>query len=139
MFKKRPIISILVVAFCFCLLIAGAAQAEFTDVADTVKLKTIGLVSDPNGLDHSYHFSLTNMGENVLLTPIRFVVSGLENEKVVARNANGETGGGDIYFDYNSPSGKIMPGESVTPEPWQFELMYDDNFEYQIRILSNME
>jgi hypothetical protein len=106
----------LVAFFVFSLTVPSYAE---TDVTSQVQLLKSVLNYDRLTKASSLDVSVKNIGQQVLLSPIKVVVDSVSPSTVQVSNADGVTLDGKPYFQYTTSSGTLVPGESIGSKTWK--------------------
>lgn len=114
--KKFLVISIVMAA----LILSVTTVFAETDVSSMVKVTYSNAVYDRVKKTTSYDVTLTNISQQVLLTPIKVVIDGISSAVVTVANADGVTEDGKPYFDYRGQisDGALCQNEVSLSKTW---------------------
>ncbi|MFH0728142.1 MAG: hypothetical protein V2B19_17600 [Pseudomonadota bacterium] len=119
--RKESLIAGLVTLWAFCGFISvGFAE---TDVTAKVELIKSRLMFDL-GTNTSYlNVSVKNISQDVLLTPIKVVISSISDANVTVANADGVTADGKPYFSYAVEPSSLSPGQAAGTKNGAFRIL----------------
>ena len=91
-----------------------------TDITDKVQLNKSRMIYDRRAGTTSFDVSLTNVSQDVLLTPIKVVIESISDPNVTVANADGVTEDGKPYFEYTMDLGGVQSDGMSQPKKWSF-------------------
>ena len=95
------------------------AYAE-TDISDKVQLVKSRMMYNRTTQQNYLDVSLTNISDDIVVTPIKVVIESISSPDVTVSNADGYTEDGLPYFEYTNAVGGIAPSESLDTKRWMF-------------------
>jgi len=131
--RKKTFIGI--IALSFVIAIATLSFAE-TDVTDKIQLNKSRMRYDRSAGTNYLDVSLTNISQDVLLTPIKVVIENISPTDVTVANADGTTADGQPFFDYSLDSGQFLPGNTTDEKNWIFSNPNRRRFSYDVTVLA---
>lgn len=122
------------VIFSFTFISLSYAEEDVTDKVELIKSR---LRYDRRAKTTEFSVSLTNISEDVLLTPIKVVIDSISDPSVTVANADGYTGEGEPYLKYTIETKNLFPNELTDAKKWIFNNPMRLRFNYSTKILSS--
>jgi pimeloyl-ACP methyl ester carboxylesterase len=119
------------------LALAGAAQAE-TDVTAKVQVIKGRLGYDRVNKQSYLDVSVKNISSEVLLTPIKVVVSGVTPSTISVANAGGIIEDGNPYLNFTTVTGQFLPGATIASKRLIFANPTAARFSYTANVLAKI-
>jgi hypothetical protein len=117
--------------------LAGVAQAE-TDVTDKVQVIKGRLGYDRVNKQSYLDISVKNISNDVLLTPIKVVISGLTPTTVSVANADGVIEDGSPYFNFTMATGQFLPGATIASKILFFTNPTTARFSFSTKVVGSI-
>lgn len=134
--RKESLISGLLILLVLCG-VTSLGYAE-TDVTAKIELVKSRLMFDL-GTNTSYlNVSVKNISQDVLLTPIKVVISGISDASVTVSNADGVTGDGKLFFEYATQTGQLLAGGTTANKRVSFKNVKRLRFTYVITVYASL-
>lgn len=138
---RRIFIKCAINGILICLLIilfTNFSRAE-TDVTEEIELVKSRLMYDRLNKISYLDVGLKNIGQGVLLTPIKVVIDNISPSAVTVANADGTTENGIPYFRYDYPlleKGQLDPEETSPVKRFRFNNPNIQRFSYTTKIMA---
>jgi hypothetical protein len=126
--KKESFIPGLLILLALCG-VTSLGYAE-TDVTAKVQMVQSRLMFDIATSTSYLEVSVKNISQDVLLTPIKVVISGISDASVTVANANGVTADGKPYFEYTTQTGRLLAGGTIASKRVSFKNVKRVRFTY---------
>ena len=91
-----------------------------TNVSDKVELIKSSLTYDRRAATSSMDVAVSNISQEILLTPIKVVIESISDSSITVANADGVTDDGRPYFQYTTDLGGVLQSESTDTKKWTF-------------------
>jgi len=135
---KGSLLFSLAVPFLAVLFLCPSTIFAETDVTDKIQLNKSRLGYDRRAGTSYLDVGLTNISEDVLLTPIKVVIDSISSGDVAVVNADGVTEEGKPYFEYSMEAGQLLADGSIDSKRWTFANPNRARFSYGIRVLGTV-
>ena len=126
--KNKGIIGIAMLLFVL-ISFPTIVNAE-TDVTDKVEIVKSRLMFNRSTSENYLDVSVKNVSDDILLTPVKVVITNISSTNITVSNADGYTNDGLPFFLYKTDDLYISPNYSTENKRWKFSNTQRERFSY---------